>query len=85
MDVVHVLNKVHRSLRAGGVLLDTHPEPELPSIEVRLASGRTVPIGKLGEEVVARARMLLDGPQGVIVVREASCALRLRSSLVASN
>ena len=42
---MHVLNKVHCSLQAGGVLLDTHPEPENPSIEVRLAGGTVVPIG----------------------------------------
>ena len=44
MDVVHVLNKAHCSLRTGGVLLETHPEPENPSVEVRLARGRNVPI-----------------------------------------
>jgi len=44
---VHVLNKVHCSLRAGGVLLETHPQPENPSIEVRLASGTVVPIGTI--------------------------------------
>jgi hypothetical protein len=134
-DVVHVLNKVHRSLRAGGIVLDTHPEPENPSVEVRLAGGCTVPIGsidtstlirnihmarasvgqviaaggfhperqvtfeflaqyasvdawlahrvqqeatgKLGDDVIARARTLLAGSQGVIVVRERSRALRL--------
>jgi hypothetical protein len=44
---VHVLNKVHCALRAGGVLLDTHPEPENPSIEVRLAGGTVVSIGTI--------------------------------------
>ena|SRR6185503_6510591 len=135
MDVVHVLNKAHCSLRTGGVLLETHPEPENPSVEVRLARGRNVPIGhidasalianigaarrnlsqliaegrfrperevmfdflaehasvgawlayreeqestgKVGEEVIARARALLNEDRGVIVVRERSRALRL--------
>jgi hypothetical protein len=132
---VHVLNKVHCSLRVGGVVLDTHPEPEDPSVEVCLAGGRTLPIGsidasalianihaarasladligtgrffperevtfvfltqhasvdawlafreqqestgKLGDEVIARARTLLAESPGVIVVRERSRAMRL--------
>ena len=132
---MHVLNKVHCSLQAGGVLLDTHAEPENPSIEVRLASGTVVPIGtinasslisnihaaraslgqviaagrfhperevtfefltqhasvdgwlayreqqettgKLGDEVIARARQLLGKSPGMIVVRERSRALLL--------
>ncbi len=44
---MHVLSKVHCSLRPGGVLLDTHPEPEHPSVEVRLAEGRGVPVGSI--------------------------------------
>ena len=44
---MHVLNKVHCSLRAGGVLLKTHPQPENPSIEVRLTSDTVVPIGTI--------------------------------------
>ena len=44
---MHVLDKVHCSLRPGGVLLDTHPEPENPSVEVRLLGGRTVPVGSI--------------------------------------
>jgi hypothetical protein len=130
---VHVLNKVHCSLRARDVLFDTHPEPENPLIEVRLSGGTVVPIGtidasalisniqaaraslgqviaagsfhlerelifeflgehasveawlayqqettgKLGDEVIARARTLLSKSPGVIVVRERSRALTL--------
>jgi hypothetical protein len=38
---------VHRSLRAGGVVLDTHPEPEYPSVEVWLAGGPVIRIGSV--------------------------------------
>ena len=116
-------------------MLDTHPEPENPSVEVWLAGGSIVPIGnvdatslisnihaarsslgqliavgnlcqgpeikfeflaqhasvdawlahraqqestgKLGDDVIARARTLLAGSEGVIVIRERSRAQRL--------
>ena len=39
--VVDALRKVHRSLRGDGLLLDVHPQPRPPSIELRTGAGTT--------------------------------------------
>ncbi|HYW86235.1 MAG TPA: hypothetical protein VFB50_00585 [Chloroflexota bacterium] len=40
-----VLQRIHRWLRRGGLLLDLHPEPEQPPVEVTLDGIRNVYLG----------------------------------------
>jgi len=46
--MVHALEKIHGLIRPGGILLDIHPTPQPPRIEVRLGA-RTIPAGWLKE------------------------------------
>ena len=46
--MVHALEKIHGLIQAGGVLLDIHPTPEPPRLEVRLGK-RTILAGWLKE------------------------------------
>ncbi len=41
---MHVLRQIHKALRAGGVLLDVHPQPEDPRVEI-LRGDRSKPVG----------------------------------------
>jgi hypothetical protein len=64
---VHVLTKVHKSLRVGGVLLDTHPEPEDRLVEIRLADGHTVTIGRIDESsLISNIRAARTGLEQLI-------------------
>jgi hypothetical protein len=51
--VVHVLLQLHRSLRPNGFLLDVHPLPRHPLVEVR-RGGRRLPLGALDDTVGIR-------------------------------
>jgi hypothetical protein len=44
---VDVLKRIHRWLRRGGLLLDLHPEPEQPVVEVTLDGIRNVYLGRI--------------------------------------
>ena len=46
--MVHALEKIHGLIRPGGILLDIHPTPQPPRIEVRLGA-RTILAGWLKE------------------------------------
>lgn len=62
--VVGALHNLHRSLQEHGVLLDVHPEPQPPSVEIRFATRRVPlppfvdPSGLIAN--IQRARGLLD-------------------------
>lgn len=61
--MVHVLQKIHEALRPHGVLLDVHPLPRHPWVEIRRGD-RPTRIGhlddSLGIELTLAARKLLD-------------------------
>jgi hypothetical protein len=44
---VYVLREVHRSLRPAGVLLDLHPEPEFPIVEIVRDGSEATSIGNV--------------------------------------
>jgi hypothetical protein len=44
---VDVLKRIHRWLRRGGLLLDLHPEPEQPLVELTLDGIRNVYLGRI--------------------------------------
>lgn len=48
--MVHVLREAHKALRPTGVLLDLHPLPRHPSVEV-WSGGRRVRLGSLDDTV----------------------------------
>jgi hypothetical protein len=50
---VHVLRQVHGALRPNGLLLDFHPQPEDPRVEI-VQSGDSVPIGAIDWTVDSR-------------------------------
>lgn len=47
--VVHALERIHHSLRAEGVLLDVHPQPENTRVEV-WQQGRVEALGQVDDE-----------------------------------
>lgn len=47
--MVDALRTIHRSLRAGGVLLDLHPQPEPVAVEV-WREGRREPVGHVVDD-----------------------------------
>ncbi|MGQ0849835.1 MAG: hypothetical protein ACT4OP_12125 [Actinomycetota bacterium] len=61
--MVHALKRSHRSLRPEGVLLDLHPQPEHPGVEV-WQGGRVERLGHLEQEEdvadILEARHLMD-------------------------
>ncbi len=63
---MHVLRQVHRTVRPGGVLVDIHPLPQDPRVEITGSEG-SIRIGKLDSTVnnrdVRNARKLLAGVQ----------------------
>ena len=65
--MVHALRRIHRSLRSEGVLLDLHPQPEHPGVEV-WQGGRVERLGHLEQEDdvtdILEARQLLDQVEG---------------------
>jgi hypothetical protein len=61
--VVHALKRIHRSLRTDGFVLDLHPEPVNPGVEVWL-DGKVERLGHVDQEEdlieILEARALLD-------------------------
>lgn len=61
------LSRIHLSLRAGAVLLDLHPQPENPQVEV-WQQGRVEPLGQIDQEEdireILEARTRLDLIEG---------------------